>query len=947
VRFRDLGPLLVEIDGVEHPAGGRMPEIILSRLLVSLNARVPADALREALVSDRGKLSRTDTLETHIWRLRKLLEPHRRPRQDPAVLINDMGGYRLLVVPEDVDSTRLEQLSAQIQDASVGAQARDVLRLCDQAIALWRGEPFETTAHQDWAAPMVARLEHLYEGIRERRIDALLNSGNLNQALADLEPMLAATPYGEHLWACKMLGLYRLGRVEEALGVFHQARQVLLDELGMDPGPELRDVQQRIQNHDPELLVEPPQDQPVIAVAEARLPPRGGPVIGRDDDVRLLCRLVTERSVVTITGVAGAGKTRLAVEVAQHSQAEFAGDVCFVDLTATDSDDLVAGLISSTLSIEPSPVGTATESIVAFARRRRTLIVLDNCEHVLSGVADIVDALLSHDVQCVVLATSREPLGVSAEVIWTLGPLPVVDLDGPDSSPAVALFRARAKDASPTLTLDGPAERDLVHRICLSVDGLPLAIELAAARVRTNSLTEIAQQVGEDPSRLSRLGRGTDDHRRTIRETIDWSYRLLPAQEQQLHCRLAILPGAFTASAAAGLHRGDSISEDAVADSLAQLVHRSMLVTANEQTARGPTLYAQLATVRGHARTLLSASGEESQVVARRDEWVDRLLDARPRLGYADSTGWHDRVDHDYSAVRASLHRRLVVDPDPSGVAAASKLTMYWRVRASMDEGRRWLELAVDRPGTSTGDRVSVQLGLATALALQRRTDLFRSWLDHTLADAVSLDDATDLIDAGDRLASLAHAVFAVGEDDVVAAVSMSLDDVAALSRDAGHELAAQVVRAAHHPTTLTAEQAEQLHARTLENGNLRAALLCCLVACRRALNERDDSAGAIWVARAVEAHIGMGARQVGSYLETWANFAALRSSYAASVTAHAAARRHLLRSGQHWPRSPLTDADIATARDKLDRAAFDRSWRDGESLDFDAATALIRSAST
>ena len=271
--------------------------------------------------------------------------------------------------------------------------------------------------------------------------------------------------------------------------------------------------------------------------------------------------------LVTVVGAAGCGKTRLAVEVARAVAPEFADGVWGVDLTAAQGDDQVVPTITSTLGLSVPNAGTSADALRSFTRGRRMLLMLDNCEHVLDAAAELVDDLLVDGTELAVLCTSREPLDVDQEVVWDLTPLPLPVEDGPGDprerlrdSPALELFLERLAAAAQDTTREDSERLELAVRICQAVDGLPLAIELAAARARAFSLEEIAQQVTADPSMLARVGRGPADHHRTVRFAVEQSYRLLSPEEAALHSAVSVLPGPFTPGIAAALtpppHRG-------------------------------------------------------------------------------------------------------------------------------------------------------------------------------------------------------------------------------------------------------------------------------------------------------------------------------------------------------------------------------------------------------
>lgn len=298
----------------------------------------------------------------------------------------------------------------------------------------------------------------------------------------------------------------RLGRTEEALTAYRQVHRLLQDELGLDPGPELRDLQAQILTG--QLVTagsakpSSAPDDKVRSSAEPHLPRRATRLLGRSGDLDRIVALVREQPIVTVVGPGGCGKTRLAIEVGAGVGDHFVDGVWFVDLTAATDPMLVAELTISTLGLDASPIGDPLDRLAGFLSDKTLLLILDNCEHVLDGAAQCVESILAAGGGCAVLATSREPLELDGEIIWTLSPLSLRE-SGPaelgSTSSAAELFVERARAAAPALEL-GPGELAVVERICQAVDGLPLAIELAAARVRTFTVTEIAEQVAADPT---------------------------------------------------------------------------------------------------------------------------------------------------------------------------------------------------------------------------------------------------------------------------------------------------------------------------------------------------------------------------------------------------------------------------------------------------------------
>lgn len=938
MRFRDLGTLVLDDDGVEQSPGGEKPARILAALLINANTRVPVETLMNAVWGDRVSAGTTSTLESHVWRLRKVLEPTRARRVPPSVLINDRGGYQLIVSADRVDSLRFEQLAEEVRNLLASGQPARALRQANNALALWRGRPYTSVADEAWAAPAVARLEEVHAQTQERRVVALLAVGDPERALADLEVLTTRLPFRERLWHQRMLALYRCGRAEEALRTYQRARAVLRDELGLEPGRELRDLQVQILDRDPDLTGSP---GPAALTAQVHLPHQLSPLVGRAGELASLVGLLGDHRLVTVAGSAGCGKTRLAIDVARSAATKFPDGVWFVDLTAVTSPDLVVDLVTSALGVPAPVVGTSMHALATFVRDRRMLLVLDNCEHVLAGVAEVIGVALEEGRECSVLATSREPVGLPAEVIWSLGPLAVPDEaepTDPAAYPAVALFLARVRSAVPTLNLDAERVRHAAA-ICVAVDGLPLAIELAAARSRSYSLGEIAEQVAEDPSRLARIGRGPADHRRTVRAAIEWSHRSLPPPERVLHRRLSVLPGPFTPSAATAVGGPDLAAKEGVTDLLARLVHRSMLTSAESARRRGRTSFSQLSTIRGHAAHALRAAGEQAEAVRRRDDWVLELVSSRPGIGQADEAGWYDEVEDSFGTVRATLQHWLVDERQPAGVFVSARLSLFWYYRRQMVQGDRWLQLATTAPpGTDPADDALARLNLSAALTLRGRADLARAHIAAALT-RVATAPARRRVELGEHLGALSSALAVTGESALLQLVGDRLSELSGMP--GADELAslAEVVRCrmdlpAGEGADI-ASRAESIYLHGSATGALLAAFIACGPLSVLALRRGGTDEAMRWLNRGIELQHRMGGRQTQIFLEDRAHISAVAGDQREALVLAAAAYEQSKQSGIRWPARPSSRVILASAREQLDPDDYEGARRTGQQLTF------------
>lgn len=948
VRFRDLGPLRIERDGVEVGPGGQKPGDALSLLLIHLNQRVSVDALMDAMWSGVPGLGSVSTLESHIYRLRRVLEPDRQRGAPPERLVNDAGGYRLLATPEEVDSQRLLALAEDARALLATGDPHRALRRTVEATELWRGVPYAESADADWAAPAVARLQEAYDQIQEDQVDALLETGQAEPALVKLQALLPAHPLRERLWGQLMLAQYRCHRPEDALATFRRARATMLDELGVEPGPQLQRLHQQMLERDPDLEATQPA-RAIPAQETTHLPRRTSPLIGRDHELAALSRHVEETSLITIAGAGGCGKTKLAIEVARRSAAGFPDGVWFVDLASVETPDLVVDLVVSTIGLQPAAVGTPLQALRSYTRDRRMLVVLDNCEHVISTVYELCAELVGDDAAVHILATSREPIGLDSEVIWSLPPLEVPTAENPEA-PALELFLSRLRAAAPALELS-EADRDRARTICVVLDGLPLAVELAAARIRSATLEEIVEQATTAPGALARTGPVRHPAHRTLRDNIEWSVRLMDSHGQLLHTRLAALPGTFTAQAAAATDGYAPLDPGEVAGLLDSLVHRSLLVASRSTRAGGVTLYRQLASVRDHAAHALQVTGTAASAVASRHAWILELLGRRPPIGRADTHGWYDEIDDNFAAVRATLQHTLVDEPDPLAGYLLSRISNFWYYRTRMVEATRWLELAVPAPeGTDPTDARMVELSLAGLYGMRGRFDLARP----LIADATDhfgrfpLDRLADVIE---HFASLALVAMLHQEHDLIAVLDNAVQVAAGRYPSEGLHLVAEslacITGLQSVPIDTSRARADDVYQRSVADGSLLAAWLACTAQTVVARLNEDPQAGIVWSDRLNDLQLQLGARPEAFPLENRASLVAVTGSARTAVELFSASRVQSRRVGLSWPLLPTTQSRLDGLRETLGVEAFDEAWRSGAQRTAAEAWTMARSDST
>lgn len=947
MRFLDLGPLAVEIDGEPRTLGGRRVESVAAALLVNVGAPLPAAALVDAVWGVHPPAGAGGALDSLIWRLRQVLEPGRAGR-DAVLVRRDEQGYRLAVAPDTIDS---HVLTATAAAAGATTDGVDALRIADDALGRWRGTPYDGVPDTGWLGPVRTRLAEVRVTLQQHRLDVLLATGRPDRVVADLVPLIVEHPYRESLWERRLHALYLSGQQRAALAAFHELRRMLADELGVEPGPELRRLHERILAHDPTLLRAPvAATAPVVTADEPRavevhLPRRGTPLVGRDDERRRVAAQLATSRVVTVVGAGGCGKTRLAVAAADDARDLFADGVWFVDLsTVTDADpgsvERVAGRVATALGLDPGPHRAAADALCDFAAERAVLLLLDNCEQVVEGVATTVDALVEAAPAAAVLATSRQPLGVDGEVVEKLAPLALPVAGTPDAlaaSPAVALFLERIRARGEPAEVDGP-DGPVIARICAAVDGLPLGIELAAARVGIFTLAEIADGLGREPGTLSRLGRGPS-RQRNLHEEVDWSYRLATPDERIAHRRLAVLPRPFTLDAAEAVCSIPPLRPGSALDLVGGLAHRSLLTSARAARPGGPTWFGQLDSIRAHARGVLRESGEEAAAVSARTGWVIDRAAAAPRYGGPGQLAWYGWLDDNRTAVDLSLEEAL--DPGalrPPGELPFTvvRLTRYWIDRTHVITGRRLVRLAAQATWTDPLAAAVADVALGVIQAVDQDMTEARPTL---LAALPVLLDAPEERwgEVGDLLTGMAAAVWTGDDWSLAARIARTAADFGERTGDVHVVLTARALLSATDLIVGDAPEAMALARAVLAEeagiGDDFAAMFAAATLGIGAGFVGDPDAGLTWTEEILRRQAALGIHDVGDVLEQRGGHLDVvgRPDDAVRTLSASAARQR--RVGRTWPRTEGTAERLEQLRTRLGAARFALAWRAGQHL--------------
>jgi predicted ATPase len=574
-----------------------------------------------------------------------------------------------------------------------------------EALGLWRGPALSEFVYDEIAQGAIARLEEERASVLEDRVEADLACGRHGELVAELEAAVAAEPLRERLRGQLMVALYRSGRQADALRQFQEARRVLSDQLGLDPGSELRRLEAAILAQDTAL--DGPPAVPAAPAATHGEPRRDrlgnltvslNRFIGRQGEFARLSELLASSRLVTLVGPGGAGKSRLALEVAASLAPGFADGAWIVELAPIGDAASVLPAIGSTLGIvevgesRPRVAWSPIEAVMSYLDGRSLIMVLDNCEHLIDRVAEVAEALLQRVSGLRVLATSREALSVPGETLLPLGPLPPAD--------AVALFVDRAQAVAPT----GQAisdEREAAEDLCRRLDGMPLAIELAASRLRALPLAQLAARMDDRFRVLTGGARTALPRHQTLRAVVDWSYDLLFKDEQRLFRRISVFVGPFTAEDAEAVCADEDLPGLEVLDLLVRLVDKSLVLAASVEGHEAR--FTQLQTLWQYGREQLETFAEAEAVRARHAGYYTQMADDA-RLGLQGPSGpaWRERLSLEVANMRAALEWHISTDDADSALTLAIGMAFFWFIGGEFYEGNRWLGDALEVTGTAS-----------------------------------------------------------------------------------------------------------------------------------------------------------------------------------------------------------------------------------------------------
>ena len=672
-------------DGVFADVPGARLRGLLIALALEPGHAVPKATLVDWIWGERPPSEAANALQRLVSRLRKAL---------PEGLVEGQtDGYRLRVEPDDVDAVRFERLVGQARHAEDPRR----VRLLREALALWRGAAMQDVGLTDSAAfdAAVTRLEGLRLTAMEDRFDAEISLGHGVELVPELTDLVAAHPVRERLVAALMRALVAAGRDTEALLVYQRTREALADALGVDPSPELSALHVALLRGE---LGRREESRKTNLRAELTS------FVGKDADVAAVRELIAEHRLTTVIGPGGSGKTRLATETARSLLGDLPDGAWLVELASIGASDDVAQSTLAALGLRDALLGGAPNAdpmdrLIAAIRERAALLILDNCEHVIESAAAFAHRVLGECKRLRVLATSREPLGITGEALWLVEPLALPEGDASpgeiESSPAVQLLRDRASAVRKDLATDARTLSNMV-RVCRALDGMPLAIELAAARLRTMSLDQLASRLDDRFRLLTGGSRTALPRHRTLRAVVDWSWELLTDAERMVLRRLAVFSGGASLDAAERVCVGDGVEQEQVLELLTALAEKSLLLTEGDSAPR----YRMLGTIKEYARDRLAEAGESDLARHAHLAYFTGLAEAAdPYLRRAEQLEWLATLEAEHDNISSAMRGALAAGEAHGAMRLAAGAGWYWWLGGHKAEGIELLIAAASTPG--------------------------------------------------------------------------------------------------------------------------------------------------------------------------------------------------------------------------------------------------------
>ena len=690
-----LGPFEVRTDaGALADVPGARLRALLVALALEPGRVVPKATLIDWIWGEQPPADTANALQRLVSRLRKALP-------EGAIEGQPGGGYRLTVGPDAVDAVRFERLVTQAR----AAEGAPRVRLLRDALDLWRGAALADVGLEDSQAldAAVARLDRLRLAALEDRFEAEVGLGHGAGLVAELTDLAATHPERERLVAALMRALAAAGRDTEALLVYERTRETLADLLGVDPSPELSALHVALLRGELGRREE---------IRKTNVRAELTSFVGREADVTAVRELMGAHRLTTLTGPGGSGKTRLATETARTLLGDLPDGAWLVELAAIGADSTDGDVAQATLAalglrdalLGATPSADPVDGLIAAIREREALLILDNCEHVIEAAAAFADRVLGACRRLRILATSREPLGITGEALWQVEPLALPDTDaGPgdiESSPAIRLLRDRAGAVRQDLGGEARTWPAMV-RICRALDGMPLAIELAAARLRTMTIGQLANRLDDRFRLLTSGSRTALPRHRTLRAVVDWSWDLLTEAERIVLRRLSVFSGGASLEAAERVCAGDAVGPGEVLELLTSLTEKSLLRAEGDGALR----YRMLGTIREYAADRLTEAGESGLVRQAHLGYFTELAEsAEPHLRRAEQLAWLARLQADHDNIGAAMRGAIAAGEAQAAMRLAAALGWYWWLGGRRSEGFELIKAATKIPGEVTDE---------------------------------------------------------------------------------------------------------------------------------------------------------------------------------------------------------------------------------------------------
>ncbi|WP_104175801.1 BTAD domain-containing putative transcriptional regulator [Arthrobacter sp. Y81] len=940
--IKALGPLEVVVGATPVAVGAAQQRIVLECLALRANSVVTPDFLVEAVWADHPPAKPGPQLQVYVANLRRMLDPDRSKGVASQRLARRSGGYVLTVDEDELD---LLQFRAQVVAGELAVQTANLAAGADclrEAVELFRGPVFPDLADIELFRPELDELEESQIDVYQDLIEVELALGRHGTLVGELQSLVAQQPYRERLWAALVLALYRSDRQADALAACRDARHVFIEELGIDPGPRLRQLERSVLQQDGSLAAPAADGHRRIRQRLDNLPAELTPLVGRDAELDALCSLYLAEGgrLVTITGPGGTGKTRLALTAAGRLGARMSDGVCWVNLAPLTQIQQVPAAIAAALGLEDLAGADPLKIVTGFLRPRRLLLVLDNFEQLEEAWPVVLD-MLTAAPGLRILTTSRRPLGLRAEYEYELAPLALPPLDPPlplpllQDVPAVELFLIRGRAVRPHFSLNSN-NAAVVTRLCRRLDGLPLAIELAAAQLRHRNERELLDDLEASLAALPAAFRDLPDRQRTLTATIAWSYQLLGEAERRLFDQLGVFAADPTVAAVSCIRGLAADVESAAEDLLTILARHSLLRRYTDAT--GASRVSMLHAIREFARDHLRSLDDAAMVGRRHAEFYLSLAEAvSPRLWGQDQVDAFRLLHADAPDLRGAL--LWATGPDGStdlALGLVGHLWHYWELTGDVAEqceiALKLLACASDAPPSLKAPALS---GTATLCWMLGRNDE-AAGLHHLSRQA--FQSAGN--DQGVAWATMCLATQAAERDETataqrLAAEALSLPDASPRTR-----VAALIIRsllafyAGDHARALDLCRECVEHARPLGDRALLGNTLVNLADSTQQAGDYDTAEQLLY--EALGAALELGAQgHVVAFLESIASVYVDQHRVEEAIRVLAAADAH--RTDRGLPLFPAEqrriESIVTKARTEAGPIRFGLAWAGGQAL--------------